>query len=215
MLVLYLSVGDVRGIESPIIFHSFIQGGTAMPFAIIHFRGSDQILKKKRMINDVTTTLDYIDTALSGVLNKREILRQVLDEMGWLGENGCRRFLAGRRYEYKGFKKGIALEGNFAAYEFILEGLLRLQIGFDKGMIETGVLMLNAHRSEKTPYGSTAQMVKEEIELLHPTISLPVSIALFELDPPMLEELDMEGEPDTEERDYFDSGPVEFVDIAS
>jgi hypothetical protein len=196
-----------------------------MSYELLHFRGSDQILKTKRMINDVKTTLDYIDTALSGVLNKREILRQVIDEMGWLGENGCRRFLEGRRYEYKGFKKGIALEGNFAAYEFILEGLLRLQIGYDKGMIETGILMLNAHRSEKTPYGSTAQMVKDEIELLHPTISLPVSIALFELDPPILETLEMENEQEFRGRDYSDQEyepetenmndpqqqPVEFV----
>ena len=175
-----------------------------MPYTLLHFRGSDKILKTKRMINDVTTTLDYIDTALSGVLNKREILRQVIDETGWLGENGCRRFLYGRRYEYKGFKKGIALEGSFGAYEFILEGLLRLQIGYDKGMVEAGILMLNAHRSEKTPYGSTAQMVKDEIELLHPTISLPVSIALFELDPPILDSLEMENEPETEEMDYSD-----------
>lgn len=172
-----------------------------MPFQIIHFRGSDQILKTKRMTNDVKTTLDYIDTALSGVLHKREILRQVLDEMGWMGDNGSRRFLDGRRYEYKGFKKGIALEGNFGAYEFILEGLLRLQIGFDKKMIEAGVLMLNASRSEKTPYGSTSQMVKEEIELLHPTISLPVSVALFELELPMLESLEAD-RPDHETDEY-------------
>jgi hypothetical protein len=180
-----------------------------MPYTLLHFRGSDKILKTKHMTNDVTTTLDYIDTALSGVLNKREILRQVIDETGWLGENGCRRFLEGRRYEYKGFKKGIALEGNFAAYEFILEGLLRLQIGYDKGMVEAGILMLNAHRSEKTPYGSTAQMVKDEIELLHPTISLPVSIALFELDPPILDSVEMEGERESYDNDSLDQEPVE------
>ena len=47
--------------------------------------------------------------------------------------------LDGRRYQYKGFKKGVAIEGNFASYEYILEGLFRLQIGFDKGRIETGI----------------------------------------------------------------------------
>ena len=62
----------------------------------------------------------------------------------------------------KGFKKGVAIEGNFAVYEYILEGLLRLQIGFDKGMIETGILILTSKRSENSPYGSTSQMVKEE-----------------------------------------------------
>ena len=65
-----------------------------------------------------------------------------------------------------------------------LEGLLRLQIGYDKGLIETGILLLTSKRSENSPYGSTSDMVKEEIEQLYPTISLPVSICLFDLDDP-------------------------------
>ena len=80
-----------------------------------------------------------------------ELLREALEEMGWRPEdNGALRFLDGRRYEYKGFKRDIAIEGNFSAYEFIIEGLLRLQIGFDKGLIQTGVLMLTNQRSEKS-----------------------------------------------------------------
>ena len=105
-------------------------------------------------------------------------------------ENGTDelKILEGRRYMYKGVKRGVAIEGNFSAYEFILEGALRLQIGFDKGKIESGILLLTSKRSEKTPYGSTAQMVKEEIEMLFPTISMPVSIALFDLGEPFIPE---------------------------
>lgn len=158
-----------------------------MSFEILHFRESDKILEEKYMTEDVSITMDQIDKVLAGVINKREILRLVLDEMGWIGDNGSRRFLDGRRYEYKGYKKGVALEGNLAAYEYILEGLFRLQLGFDKGLIDTGVLILNAKRSGKTPYGSTSQMVQKEIEMLYPTISLPVSIGLFELEDSMLE----------------------------
>ena len=55
----------------------------------------------------------------------------------------------------------------------------------------TGVLMLTAKRSEKTPYGSTSKMVKEEIEMLYPTISMSVVIALFDLGNPY--SLDDEG----------------------
>jgi hypothetical protein len=44
----------------------------------------------------------------------------------------------------------VAIEGNFASYEYILEGLFRLQIGFDKGRVETGILMLTSERSEKS-----------------------------------------------------------------
>jgi hypothetical protein len=96
------------------------------------------------------------------------------------------KILDGRRYMYKGVKRGVAIEGNFSVYEFILEGLLRLQIGFDKGKIETGILLLTSKRSEKTPYGSTSKMVKEEIEMLYPTISMPVSVVLFDLGDPVI-----------------------------
>ncbi len=73
-----------------------------------------------------------------------------------------------------------------SSYEFIIEGLARLQIGFDKGNIEAGVLMLTAKRSDKSPYGSTVDMVKSEVELLYPTISLPVTVSLFDLGKPDL-----------------------------
>lgn len=151
---------------------------------ILHFRDADKILKQKKMLKDVQLTLEYISDALTGAIYKRELFRQALDEMGWIGENGDMKILESRRYRWKGFKKGVAIEGNFAAYEYILEGLFRLQVGFDKGLIDMGILLLTAKRSEKSPYGSSAQMAKEEIELLYPTISLPVSIALFDLGEP-------------------------------
>lgn len=150
-------------------------------FEILHFRDSDKILKQKKMVNDVKETLQYIDDVLTGVQFKGELFRQALDEMGWR-HNGTLNILEGRRYMYKGFKKGVAIDGNFSAYEFILEGLLRLQIGYDKGILETGILLLTSKRSEKSPYGSTSKMVKEEIEMLYPTISMPVTVALFDLD---------------------------------
>ena len=147
----------------------------------LHFRDSDKILKQKKMVTDVTSTLQYIDDVLSGATYKRELFRQALDEMGWR-HNGTLNILEGRRYMYKGFKKDVAIEGNFSAYEYILEGLFRLQVGYDKGMIETGILILTSKRSEKSPYGSTSKMVNQEIEMLYPTISMPVAVALFDLD---------------------------------
>jgi hypothetical protein len=157
---------------------------------ILHFRDSERILKEKNMMHDVQTTLEYLEDVLTGVQFKGELFRQALDDMGWR-ENGTLNILEGRRYMYKGFKKNVAIEGNFSAYEFILEGLLRLQIGYDKGMIETGILILTSKRSEKSPYGSTSKMVMEEIEMLFPTIACPVSIALFDLDDPEI--MDNEG----------------------
>jgi len=156
-----------------------------MPFEIMHFRGSDEILKEKHIEDDLRATLEYVNDALYGSLYRRELLRQTLDEMGWR-ENGTLNILDGRRYQYKGFKKGVAIEGNFSAYEYILEGLFRLQVGFDKGIIEVGILMLTAARSRKSSYGTSRELAEAEIEMLYPTISMPVSIALFDLGDPVI-----------------------------
>ena len=156
-----------------------------MPFEIVHFRESEKILKEKRMEKDIKVTLEYIDDVLYGTIYRRELLRQSLEEMGWRG-NGTLNILDGRRYQYKGFKKGIALEGSFASYEYLWTGLLRLQVGFDKGIIETGILILTSLRSEKSYLGTSRQLAEAEVEMLYPTISMPCSIALFDLGTPII-----------------------------
>ena len=153
-----------------------------MSFELLHFRESDKILKKKRMDKQLQATLEYIDDALYGTLHRGELLRQALEEMDWRKEP--LNILDGRRYFYKGLRNEIALDGSLNTYEFILEGLLRLQVGFDKKRIDAGILMLNGQRSEKTPYGSTRELVETEIQLLQPTINLPVAIILFDLGRP-------------------------------
>jgi hypothetical protein len=158
-----------------------------MPFEVIHFRGSDEIIKDKNLEKDVQITLEYLNDALYGSIYRGELLRQALDEMDWRDNgNGELKILDGRRYQYKGVKKGVAIEGNFSVYEYILEGLFRLQVGFDKGRIETGILMLTSLRSEKSSLGKTRDLVQVEVEMLYPTISMPVSIALFDLGPPII-----------------------------
>jgi hypothetical protein len=158
-----------------------------MPFEILHFQGSDEIIKNKNLDRDVQITLEYVDDALYGSIYRRELLRQALEEMDWRDNgNDELKILPNRRYQYKGYKKGVALEGNFSAYEYILEGLFRLQVGFDKGFIETGILMLTSSRSEKSSLGTSRDLAKTEVDMLYPTISMPVSIALFDLGPPII-----------------------------
>ncbi len=156
-----------------------------MPFEMFHVRGSDKIIKDKNLEKDVQVTLEYVDDALYGSIYRRELLRQALEEMDWR-EDGTLNIIDGRRYQYKGFKRGVAIEGNFSVYEYILEGLFRLQVGFDKGMIETGILMLTSQRSEKSSYGSSRDLAEAEVEMLYPSISLPVSVALFDLGEPTI-----------------------------
>lgn len=157
-----------------------------MSFEILHFRKAEDILKKKGLLKDVQATMEYLDEVLYGTLHKRELMKQALEEMGWRESN--LNIINGRRYQYKGFKKGVAIEGSFSAYEAILEGLIRLQIGYDKKKIESGILLLTSQRSNKTPYGSTRKMVEEDIESLYPTISLPLTVALFDLGKPEIDE---------------------------
>lgn len=152
-----------------------------MPFELLHFRNADKILKKKDLLDDVKITLEYIDESFAGFSYGRERLRNVLDDMGWIGAPDDMNIFDGRRFQHKGFKKRVAMEVNFSMYEFILEGLLRLQIGFDKKKIDAGILLLTAKRSEKSPYGSTRKLVEEDIKQLTPTIMVPVAIALFDL----------------------------------
>jgi hypothetical protein len=62
----------------------------------------------------------------------------------------------------------------------------RKQRLFDKGRIETGILMLTSERSEKSRLGTSIELAKLEVEQLYPTISMPVTIALFDLGSPEL-----------------------------
>ena len=155
-----------------------------MNFEIIHFRDAQQILEDKDMLDDLNITCEYIHDALAGFSYSREILRSALEDMNWREEGMNFNILEGRRYRYKGVKGDIAMDGNFSAYEYLHTGLFRLQVGYDKGNIVSGVLLLPSQRSEKSPYGNTLDMLKSEMELLYPTISMPVSICLFDLGDP-------------------------------
>ncbi len=150
-----------------------------MSFELLHFRESDKILKKKKMIEDVLKTLEYLDTVLYEAPNKGELLKQALKDQGWR-EDGTLNILENRRYQHRGFKNRIALEGYIGSFEN-LEGIFRLQVAFDKQKIDTGILLMNSLRSFDSPFGSSRDLVEWEIEQLEPTVFMPVSVALFDL----------------------------------
>jgi hypothetical protein len=158
-----------------------------MDFQLIHFRDSDKIFEAKAMVGNVAMTMEYVFGVLKGSLYRGELLRLALEEMGWR-DNGSLNIIPGRRYQYKGFKHNVAIDGNFSVYEYIIEGLTRLQLGYDKGHVHTGILMLTGKRSEKSPYGNIKTIIKDDVESLWPTISMPVSICLFDLGEPYLPE---------------------------
>jgi len=154
-----------------------------MSYEILHFRNANQIIKEKKMTKEVKGVMDYLNDCLYGTQHKSELLRQALTEMNWR-QNGDLNILDGRRYFYKGFKNRVAIDGSFSSYEYIQDALLRLQVGFDKGKLDMGIVMVTAQRSEKSKLGTTKDLVIREIEMLQPTISLPVTIILFDLGRP-------------------------------
>jgi hypothetical protein len=150
-----------------------------MSFELLHFRDSDQILKDKGMLEDVMKTLEYLDTVLFESPNKGELLKEALKDTGWR-EDGTLNIMEGRRYQHKGFKNKVAIEGYIGTFEN-LEGIFRLQVAFDKQKIDTGILLMNSLRSFDSPFGSSAELVGWEIEQLEPTVFMPISVALFDL----------------------------------
>ena len=150
-----------------------------MSFELLHFRDSDQILKDKGMMEDVEKTLEYLDTVLFESPNKGELLKESLKDTGWR-EDGTLNILENRRYQHKGYKNKVAIEGYIGTFEK-LEGIFRLQVAFDKQKIDTGILLMNSLRSFDSPFGSSAELVGWEIEQLEPTVFMPISVALFDL----------------------------------
>ena len=166
-----------------------------MPWEIIHFRESEKIIKKKGLLKDLAKTLDYINRLLYDRRHFRGPLRRALADKGWREEMDTLCFMDGRRYRYKGFRDGVGIESDLATYEGILCGIFRLQIGYDRGLLETGVLLVNGQRGENSRLGTSYELAKREVEDLFPTISMPVAVVLFDLGmPPILEEDDEDGE---------------------
>jgi hypothetical protein len=150
-----------------------------MSFELLHFRESDKVLKKLKMMQDVVKTLEYLDTVLFEAPNKGELLKQALKDQGWR-EDGTLNILENRRYQHKGFKNKVAIDGYIGTFEN-LEGIFRLQLSFDKQKIETGLILMNSLRSFDSPFGSSRELVEWEVEQLEPTVFMPLSVALFDL----------------------------------
>lgn len=164
-----------------------------MNVEFVYFRDADKIIRRKKLIQDVKTTMDYVADVLTGTIQRGELLRQALEETGWRAEGVPLTILEGRRYAYRGMKNGIAIDGNFASFEYLLTGLARLQVGFDNGKIDCGILMLTAERSDKSKLGTSRDLAIAEVEQLSKTISVPVAIALFDLGPPIISDGTEEG----------------------
>ena len=89
------------------------------------------------------------------------------------------RIIEGRRYMYKGCKKrGVAIDGNISAYEHLIlkRPWSACSWGYDKQRIDAGILLVNSKRSEKSPFGTTADLIKmQRLKPWSQPFNLPVS----------------------------------------
>ncbi len=153
-----------------------------MPFTTVYFREAEALIKAQRMKKNILATLEDLEQSLATFHYRGFTVRSVLNDAGWREESNDLNILAGRRYQFKGYWRRVAIEANLSVYEYLWEGLFRLQLGFDQGKIDTGILILPGNRSEKSPLGKSIDLVKVEVEALFPTISLPVAVVLFDVD---------------------------------
>lgn len=152
-----------------------------MSYQILYFNEAKKVISSKRIGKMIDDTLQGIADDLIGSTLLNSTLKSTLDDRGWRENLNILKIIDGRRYQYKGILKRIAIEGNLGFYEYLWDGLFRLQVGFDKGLIDAGLLILPGNRSDKSPLGDSVDLVKAEIQELYPTISLPVAVALFDV----------------------------------
>jgi len=161
-----------------------------MSVELIHFNGAEKVLRTKKMLSTVNDTIEYLDQVLCGSQHHGELLKQALGETDWRRNSSDLTILEGRKYQYKGLLQGVAIDGNITVYEDLQPALFRLQLGFDKKLIDAGVILLNGARSEKSHIGESRSLLIREIALLQPTIHLPVCVALFDLSVPNIQPME-------------------------
>ena len=186
-----------------------------MSYQTVFFRDAQEIFKANGMIKIINQTMQGINEDLAESFYRGTSLRTTLDDCGWRENPESLKIIEGRRYQFKGFWKRIAIEANLNVYEFLWEGLFRLQVGYDKGLIDAGLLILCGNRSEKSPLGESLELVKHEVEELFPTISLPVAITLFDVERPQLVIDNVNPLPDDFDDDFgqVDTGKIGEVAV--
>ncbi len=154
-----------------------------MSYELCYFRNMEQALKNNALADILDETLKYVDLVLQDNYLRGAFLKEALSDIGWRDSQDMT-IIPGRRYRYKGVLNRIAMEASLYSYEGMWCSLFRLQVGFDKGLIDAGVIILTGERSSRSPLGNSLELVQSEIEYLHPTINLPVAVAVYDFGTP-------------------------------
>jgi len=94
-----------------------------MPFELLHFRGAEKILKRKTWIRWLRLLANRSKRFSMGLYAKGDCFAKP-----WMNLTGDKiqrklKILPGRQYAFKGWRNGIAIDGNFASYEAIWDSL--------------------------------------------------------------------------------------------
>ena len=150
-----------------------------MPYQLYHFNGSKEFIKSNSMVSDLAMTAQHVLNTISGAFLREQLLRIALDEMGWT-QGDTWNIVAGKKCRYLGCKRGVGLEANLGIYDYIVEGAMRLQVGYDKGQIDAGILLLTNQGMPKCMEEDIYPQLEKDMNALAPTISLPLCICLYD-----------------------------------
>ena len=156
-----------------------------MMYHLFHFREAHKVFEQKAMASDVTMTVNHVLNSLNGAFRRNDLLRAALDEMGWY-KGPVWNIIAGRRYRFLGYKHGVAIEAGLDTYDYIVEGLMTLQLGYDKGQIDAGILMLSTQGSRICRDTDMNDLIVKDMGAMEPILSMPVSICLYDLNDPFI-----------------------------
>ena len=150
-----------------------------MHFQLFHFHGSDKILEQKIMVCDVAMTVEHVFNALNGRQPSDPLVRVALGEMGWHKENT--NLGAEHNCRFEGLKNGVGLEVCLDAYGSLVQGLVNLQMAFDQGQIDVGILLLSARGIPERDSENLKIVLTRDMDALASIISLPVTVSLYDL----------------------------------
>ncbi len=83
-----------------------------MSYQVLHFNEAKKVVSSKRMGKMINETLQGIADDLVGSTFLNSTLKSTLDDCGWRENLDVLKIIDGRRYKYKGYLKGVAIEGN-------------------------------------------------------------------------------------------------------
>jgi len=96
----------------------------------LYFNDVEEVVESRCLRKLIDDTCLWIERDLPGSGFPNTALKSILEDCGWRDNPESLKIIDGRRYQYKGYLKRIAVEANLVYYEYLWEGLFRLLVRY-------------------------------------------------------------------------------------